>query len=59
MAQSIFGGATSYEEQSLTNIKSDIIYWSKYAHEIKTEMDARLANSKKVIIGQTWDLIFK
>ena len=35
MAQGIFGGATSYEEQSLAHIDSDIQNWIEYTEEIK------------------------
>lgn len=38
MAQGIFGGATSYEEQSLTDIDLDIQRWIKYTDEIKKKM---------------------
>lgn len=47
MAQSIFGGATSYEEQSLNEIKSDIIKWISYTKEIQSDMNDRLNNAKE------------
>lgn len=36
MAQGIFGGATSYEEQSLQDILDDIICWIKYTTDRKS-----------------------
>lgn len=47
MAQSIFGGATSYKEQSLNDIKSDIIKWIKYTKDIQMEMNNRLNKAKE------------
>lgn len=44
--QSIFGGATSYEEQSLNDIKDDIICWTKYTKEIQSEISNSLEISK-------------
>lgn len=47
MAQGIFGGATSYEEQSLTDIDLDIQRWIKYTDEIKKKMNSWLEESKR------------
>lgn len=47
MAQGIFGGATSYEEQSLTDIDLDIQKWIKYTEEIKKMMNSWLEESKR------------
>lgn len=47
MAQGIFGGATSYEEQSLTDIGLDIQRWIKYTDEIKKKMNSWLEESKR------------
>ena len=46
MAQGIFGGATSYEEQSLAHIDSDIQNWIEYTEEIKKKMNYWLEESK-------------
>lgn len=35
MSQSFIAGMTNYEEQSITDIKNDIIVWIKYSNEIK------------------------
>lgn len=47
MAQGIYGGATSYEEQSLTDIDLDIQKWIKYTEEIKKMMNSWLEESKR------------
>ena len=47
MAQGIFGGATSYEEQSLTDIDLDIQRWIKYTDEIKKKMNSWMEESKR------------
>lgn len=39
MVQSLIGGATSYEEQSLKDILEDISEWTKYTQEIHSEID--------------------
>ena len=38
MSQSFIAGMTNYEEQSITDIKNDIIVWIKYSNEIKDKM---------------------
>lgn len=38
MAQGLFGGATSYEEQSLQDILEDVMDWMKYTTDMKTFM---------------------
>ena len=35
MAQGIFGGATSYEEQSLSDIMEDLEKWTEYTFQTK------------------------
>lgn len=47
MAQSLFGGATSYEEQSLNDIKTDITKWTYYTKKMQEEMNQRLANAEE------------
>ncbi len=47
MAQSIFGGATSYEEQSLNDICEDIGRWINYTHKIKDEITNNLEKAKQ------------
>ena len=47
MAQSIFGGATSYEEQSLNDIKEDISLWINYTKETNEELKDNLSKAKE------------
>lgn len=47
MAQGIFGGATSYEEQSLADIDSDIQKWIEYTEEIKKKDELLVGRIKK------------
>lgn len=46
MAQSIFGGGTSYEEQSLADILEDIERWLKYTEVTKQRISEWLEKSK-------------
>ena len=50
MAQYLFG-PTSYEEQSLNDIKADIIKWINYTKSIREKMDALVKEAKKVVFG--------
>ena len=61
MAQGIFGGATSYEEQSLTDIDLDIQKWIKYTEEIKKMMNSwhGWRNQKEMAFGKRLILIFR
>lgn len=47
MAQGIIGGATSYEEQSLSDILLDIKKWLEYTDKIKHSMELWLKSSKE------------
>ena len=47
MAQGLFGGATSYEEQSLSDIKLDVLKWIGYTKQIQDEMNTRLQKAKE------------
>lgn len=47
MAQSIFGGATEYGEQSLEDIFEDIGYWIDYSKRIKILLSNGMSDSKK------------
>ena len=47
MTQSIFGGATSYEEQSLNDIKDDVSLWIKYAKDTYDELNFNLSKAKE------------
>ncbi|WP_415330921.1 hypothetical protein [Clostridium perfringens] len=46
MAQSIFAGCTSYEEQSLKSIIEDIECWKEYSLKINNELSERVEISK-------------
>lgn len=46
MAQSIFGGGTSYEEQSLDDILEDIERWLEYTKKTKQRLSESLEKSK-------------
>ena len=59
MAQGLFGGATSYEEQSLTDIKLDVLKWIDYTKQIQDEMNTRLQKAEESGFGQKLDLIFE
>lgn len=54
MAQGIFGGATSYEEQSLLDILSDINNWIDYTSNRKAFI---LTQKEKLDISLFWDKI--
>lgn len=54
MAQGIFGGATSYEEQSLQDILDDIVGWIQYTADKKTFI---LAQKSIVVKSGFWDKI--
>lgn len=54
MAQGIIGGATSYEEQSLLDILSDINNWIDYTSDRKAFI---LAKKEKLDISLFWDKI--
>lgn len=45
--QSIFGGATDYNEQTLDDIYKDIVCWIKYTKEVKDYIDNKLDESLK------------
>ena len=44
MAQGIFGGATSYEEQSLPDIKADIEKWVEYTKQMHDTLEIGMKN---------------
>lgn len=54
MAQGIFGGATSYEEQSLQDILNDIVSWIQYTTDKKAFI---LAQKSIVEKSGFWDKI--
>lgn len=54
MAQGIFGGATSYEEQSLQDILDDIVSWIQYTTDKKAFI---LAQKSIVEKSGFWDKI--
>ncbi|MBK5240243.1 hypothetical protein [Clostridium sp.] len=47
MAQGIFGGATSYEEQSIGDILSDIKSWIEYTQSVQTSIKKGIEHFKK------------
>lgn len=47
MGQGLFGGATSYEGQSLKNIQEDIECWIKYTTDTKSFVIAQKNIVKK------------
>lgn len=47
VAQSFIAGTTNYSEQSIKEIRSDILYWIEYAEKIKELFLETITNSKR------------
>lgn len=47
MSQSLFAGMTNYNEQSISDIKDDIIRWRKYSQDIKQYFEETISELKK------------
>ncbi|MEK4453439.1 hypothetical protein [Paenibacillus sp. FSL L8-0506] len=54
MTQGLFGGATSYNDQSIEDIIEDINEWIDYTKEIKQFLEDGIANSKA---ANYWNII--
>ena len=54
MAQSIFGGCTSYQGQSFDDISEDIKGWIKYAENMSNELEEKIKISKE---NHYWDKV--
>ena len=44
MSQGLFAGFTKYSEQSISDIKEDIIRWIDYSERIKKEFQSTIDN---------------
>lgn len=47
MSQSLFAGMTNYDEQSISDIRDDIIRWRKYSQDIKQYFEETISELKK------------
>lgn len=47
MAQGIIGGATSYEEQSLSDVKDDILKWIEYSNKMHDFLESGINDLKQ------------
>lgn len=54
MAQSLISGTTCYNEQSIKEIRKDIVKWSKQAKEIKKLFQKKIANLER---SKYWDKV--
>lgn len=47
MSQSLFAGMTNYDEQSISDIRDDIIRWRKDSQDIKQYFEETISELKK------------